>query len=132
MKVLIVGSGAREHALAWRLGQSPSATGIWVANGNAGTGRIATNLGISPEDVEGVVGAAQALGIDLVVVGPEGPLALGMVDRRGTVPAPHARKGRQTAPEANRLRSALPRCRRNRPAPRGPAYRSRSCRRYSS
>ena len=81
MKVLIVGSGAREHALAWRLGQSPLTTGMWVANGNGGTGRIATNLDISPEDVGGVVGAAQALGIDLVVVGLESPLALGIVDR---------------------------------------------------
>ena len=81
MNVLIVGSGAREHALAWRLGQSPSITGMWVANGNGGTGRIAINLDISPEDVDGIVGAAQALQIDLVVVGPEFPLALGMVDR---------------------------------------------------
>ena len=81
MKVLIVGSGAREHALAWRLGQSPSITGMWVANGNGGTDRIATNLDISPEDVDGVVGAAQSLGIDLVVVGPDAPLALGLVDR---------------------------------------------------
>ena len=81
MKVLIVGSGAREHALAWRLVQSPLTTGMWVANGNGGTGRIAANLDISPEDVDGVVGAAQALGIDLVVVGPESPLALGIVDR---------------------------------------------------
>ena len=69
MNVLIVGSGAREHALAWRLGQSPSITGMWVANGNGGTGRIAINLDISPEDVDGIVGAAQALQIDLVVVG---------------------------------------------------------------
>ena len=81
MNVLIVGSGAREHALAWRLGQSPLTTGMWIANGNGGTGTVATNLDISPEDVDGVVGAAQALGIDLVVVGPEVPLALGMVDR---------------------------------------------------
>ena len=81
MKVLIVGSGAREHALAWRLGQSPTTTGMWVANGNGGTGRIATNLDISPEDMDGVVGAAQTLGIDLVVVGPESALALGIVDR---------------------------------------------------
>ena len=81
MKVLIVGSGAREHALAWRLGRSPSITGMWVANGNGGTGRIATNLDIAADDVDGVVGTAQALGIDLVVVGPEVPLALGLVDR---------------------------------------------------
>ena len=81
MKVLIVGSGAREHALAWRLGQSPLTTRMWVANGNGGTDRIAANLDISPEDVNSVVGVARNLGIDLVVVGPESPLALGIVDR---------------------------------------------------
>ena len=88
VKVLIVGSGAREHALAWRIGQSPLTTGIWVANGNGGTGRIATNLNVMPEDVDGVVEAAQTLGIDLVVVGPETPLALGIVDRLGTLGIP--------------------------------------------
>ena len=88
MKVLIVGSGAREHALAWRLGQSPLTTGIWVANGNGGTDRIATNLDVMPEDVDGVVEAAQTLEIDLVVVGPESPLALGIVDRLGILGIP--------------------------------------------
>jgi phosphoribosylamine--glycine ligase len=84
MKVLIIGSGGREHALAWRLRQSHHLTGLWVANGNAGTANIATNLDINPENVEGVVDAAMALGIDLVVVGPEIPLALGLVDRLNT------------------------------------------------
>jgi phosphoribosylamine--glycine ligase len=80
LKVLIVGSGGREHALAWRLKQSPWLTGLWVANGNAGTAQIATNLDINPEDVAGVVEAAKSLRIDLVVVGPELPLAHGVVD----------------------------------------------------
>ncbi len=81
MKVLIVGSGGREHALAWRLRQSPSLSQLWVAGGNAGTAAIATNLPVNPEDVAAVAAAAGALGADLVVVGPEVPLALGLVDR---------------------------------------------------
>ena len=88
MKVLIVGSGAREHALAWRLKQSPELTGLWVADGNAGTASIATNLEIRPEDVTGLVSAAQSLGIDLVVVGPELPLSLGLVDRLSSLGIP--------------------------------------------
>jgi len=88
LKVLIVGSGGREHALAWRLHQSPQLTGLWVANGNAGTADIATNLGVSPEDIEGVVVAARSLAIDLVVIGPELPLAAGLVDRLSALGIP--------------------------------------------
>ena len=81
MKVLIVGSGAREHALAWRLNQSPRLTGLWVADGNAGTASIATNLNVKPDDIPGLVAAAQSLDVNLVVVGPELPLSLGVVDQ---------------------------------------------------
>lgn len=81
MKVLLVGSGAREHAMAWRLRQSPALTGLWVANGNGGTAQIADNLDVSPEDLEGIEAAARSLYIDLVVVGPEAPLANGLIDR---------------------------------------------------
>ena len=81
MRVLVVGSGAREHALAWRLKQSPDLTGLWVAPGNGGTARIATNLNVPAEDIDGVEETARNLGIDLVVVGPEVPLANGLVDR---------------------------------------------------
>ena len=81
MKVLLVGSGAREHAIAWRLAQSRALTRLWVANGNGGTARIAENLAVSPEDMEGVESAARRLAVDLVVVGPETPLAAGLVDR---------------------------------------------------
>ena len=79
--MLVVGSGAREHALAWRLVQSPQLGGLWVANGNAGTASIATNLDVRPDDLEGLAAAASSLKIDLVVVGPELPLSLGLVDR---------------------------------------------------
>lgn len=81
MKVLLLGSGAREHALAWRIDQSSCLTKLWVADGNAGTASIATNLAVKPEDIDGVVAAAKSLEIDLVVVGPELPLSLGIVDR---------------------------------------------------
>ncbi|MFQ6031200.1 MAG: phosphoribosylamine--glycine ligase, partial [Dehalococcoidia bacterium] len=88
MKVLIVGSGAREHALAWRLRQSSDLTGLWVSSGNAGTAGIATNIGVSPEDLEGISAAARSLPVDLVVVGPEIPLAAGLVDRLDSLGIP--------------------------------------------
>jgi len=80
MKVLIVGSGGREHALAWRISQSQDLTSLWVADGNAGTSEIATNIAVKPDDVEGILASARSLAVDLVVVGPEIPLSLGLVD----------------------------------------------------
>ena len=88
MKVLLVGSGGREHALAWRLKRSPRLTDLWVAGGNAGTAQVATNLKVNPEDVAAVADAARSLGVDLVVVGPEQPLADGLVDRLGSIGIP--------------------------------------------
>ena len=81
MKVLLLGSGAREHTIAWRLLQSLRLTKLWVADGNAGTAAIATNLPIKPDDIDRIIDAARSLEIDLVVVGPELPLSLGIVDR---------------------------------------------------
>ena len=80
LKVLVVGNGAREHTLVWKLAQSSQVADIYVAPGNAGTGRIATNLDIKPNDLEGLASAAKSRNIDLVVVGPEAPLASGIVD----------------------------------------------------
>lgn len=80
MKVLVVGSGGREHALAWKLGQSPKVTEVFVAPGNAGTATEATNVDIDATDVPGIVRFATANKIDLTVVGPEAPLVAGMVD----------------------------------------------------
>ena len=74
MKVLIVGSGAREHALAWRIKQSLNLTQLWVAGGNAGTAQLADNIEIRSNDVDSLVAAAQDIAADLVVVGPEAPL----------------------------------------------------------
>ena len=81
MKVLVVGSGAREHAILWKLVQSPRNPELFVAPGNAGTAAIATNLPIAVTDFDALVAAAREHGIDLTIVGPELPLTLGVVDR---------------------------------------------------
>ena len=82
MKVLIIGSGGREHALAWKVAQSPRVTEIHVAPGNAGTAlepRV-RNVDVAADDVAGLVRHALAERIDLTIVGPEGPLVLGVTD----------------------------------------------------
>ena len=81
MNVLLVGSGAREHTIAWKLAQSPLLGQLFVAPGNAGTAAIAENLPIAANDIDGLAAAARERRIDLVVVGPEDPLARGLVDR---------------------------------------------------
>lgn len=80
MRVLVVGSGAREHALAWKLSQSPQASKLFVAPGNAGTAAVATNLPIQADDVTPLLNAAKQHHVDVTVVGPEVPLAAGIVD----------------------------------------------------
>jgi len=80
MKVLVVGSGGREHALVWKLRQSPRVREIFCAPGNAGIGELATCVKIGSEEVEALAEFALANGIDLTVVGPEVPLTLGIVD----------------------------------------------------
>jgi phosphoribosylamine--glycine ligase len=80
MKVLLVGGGGREHALARKLLDSSLLTKLWVAPGNAGIARIAECLPVAAEDVAGQVALAKEKGVDLVVVGPEAPLTLGLAD----------------------------------------------------
>lgn len=80
MKVLIVGNGGREHALAWKLKQSPKVTDIFIAPGNAGTETLGTNLPIAATDLPALAAAARQYRIGLTVVGPEAPLAAGIVD----------------------------------------------------
>lgn len=80
MRVLVVGSGGREHALAWKIRQSPRVTRLWVAPGNAGTALEAENVPIAADDIAGLVAFAVQEKVDLVVVGPEVPLTLGLVD----------------------------------------------------
>ena len=80
MKVLVVGKGGREHALAWKLSLSPRAKAIFCAPGNPGTAAFATNVPIASDDIKGLVVFAKAEKIGLTVVGPEDSLALGIVD----------------------------------------------------
>jgi len=77
----VVGGGAREHTLVWKLAQSPKVKEIYAAPGNAGTAQLARNLDIKAEDIESLVKFAQENRVDLTVVGPEGPLAEGIADR---------------------------------------------------
>jgi len=81
MRVLVVGSGGREHALAWKISRSPLVSGLWAAPGNPGIARLATLVALKADDVEGIARWARESGMDLVVVGPEGPLVRGLVDR---------------------------------------------------
>ena len=80
MKVLVVGGGGREHALCWAIAASPMLGKLWCAPGNAGIAAVAECVAIGAEDVAGLVGFAKAQGVDLVVVGPEAPLTLGLAD----------------------------------------------------
>ncbi len=80
MKVLVVGGGGREHALCWKLAQSPLLSKLWCAPGNAGIAALAECLPIGSDDVPRLVEFARSHGIDLVVVGPEVPLVLGLAD----------------------------------------------------
>lgn len=80
MKVLVIGSGGREHALAWKLGQSPKVSKVYVAPGNAGTALDAENVPISEKDFPALIAFCKQNGVELVVVGPEAPLSAGAVD----------------------------------------------------
>jgi phosphoribosylamine--glycine ligase len=88
MRILLVGSGGREHALAWKIAQSPLVRALFVAPGNGGTGAIALaaggstmNVPLAAHDTDAILSFAADERIDLVVVGPEGPLAAGLADR---------------------------------------------------
>ncbi len=80
MKVLVVGKGGREHALCWRLSQSQTVRGLYCASGNPGIDRLAKPVALSPGDIAGLLGFARDNSIDLTVIGPEDPLAAGIVD----------------------------------------------------
>ncbi|MCJ7679379.1 MAG: phosphoribosylamine--glycine ligase, partial [Candidatus Aminicenantes bacterium] len=80
MNILVIGSGGREHALAWKIAQSPHVKKLVCAPGNPGTMSIAENVKVSPNDLPGLLSLALEKSIDLTVVGPEGPLAAGIVD----------------------------------------------------
>ncbi len=81
MRVLVIGSGGREHALAWKIKQSTLVEKVYCAPGNGGIAGIAECVDIKPDDITGLIGFATRNKIDLTVVGPEAPLAQGIVDR---------------------------------------------------
>src|ERR1700753_3805860 len=80
MHILLLGSGGREHALAWKIAASPLVTKLWCAPGNAGIAHEAECVGLDIADHAAVIGFCRANAVDLVVVGPETPLAAGIVD----------------------------------------------------
>src|ERR1700727_73930 len=80
MKILLLGSGGREHALAWKIAASPLVTKLWCAPGNAGIAREAECVRLDVADHAAMIAFCQREKVDLVVVGPETPLAAGIVD----------------------------------------------------
>jgi phosphoribosylamine--glycine ligase len=80
MNVLLIGSGGREHALAWKIAQSPQLTRLFIAPGNPGTAQCGNNLALNVADHAAVIAACKAQAVDLVVVGPEAPLVAGLAD----------------------------------------------------
>jgi phosphoribosylamine--glycine ligase len=88
MKILVIGSGGREHTITWKIAQSPKAKEIYVAPGNAGTSKIAQNVNFNLTDIDGLLKFARTKNIDMVVVGPEGPLSQGIVDKFQTAGIP--------------------------------------------
>jgi phosphoribosylamine--glycine ligase len=80
MNVLIIGSGGREHAMAWKVSQSPRLTKLYIAPGNAGTAACGENVSLDVNDHAGIIRFCKEQRIDLVLVGPEGPLAVGLAD----------------------------------------------------
>lgn len=81
MRILVVGSGGREHALAWKIASSPLTTEVFIAPGNAGTASVGTNVPVSANDLDEIVRFVEETNIDLTVVGPEQPLVDGLVDQ---------------------------------------------------
>jgi phosphoribosylamine--glycine ligase len=81
MRVLVVGGGGREHALAWTLAESPSVNEVLAAPGNAGIGAVARRLAVAADDLDGLVAAVESEDVDLTVVGPEVSLVAGLADR---------------------------------------------------
>ena len=80
MKILLLGSGGREHALAWKISQSPKCEKLYIAPGNAGTRSVGENVNLKVNDFDGIKDFCLNEGINMVVVGPEDPLVNGIYD----------------------------------------------------
>lgn len=80
MKILLLGSGGREHALAWKIAQSPKVEKLYIAPGNAGTAETGENIDIKADDFEALKAFCVSKDVDMVVVGPEDPLVKGIYD----------------------------------------------------
>jgi phosphoribosylamine-glycine ligase len=89
MKILVVGGGGREHAIIWKLSQSSKVTELYCAPGNGGIGELANCVDIEARDIENMVSFAKEKSIDLVIVTPDDPLALGMVDALSSILLPY-------------------------------------------
>ncbi|HCE47648.1 MAG TPA: phosphoribosylamine--glycine ligase, partial [Prevotellaceae bacterium] len=87
MKILLLGSGGREHALAWKIAQSPKLDKLYIAPGNPGMGRLGENVDIKANDFAAIGSFVTDKGIDMVVVGPEVPLVEGIVDYFASEPS---------------------------------------------
>ena len=108
LNVLLLGSGGREHAMAWRLSQSPLLAKLWIAPGNAGTADCGENVAdVAAGDIDGVAALAKRVRADLVIVGPEDPLAAGIADRL-TVEARKRDLGHRIANTHNPAHRRLP------------------------
>ena len=107
MKVLVIGSGGREHAVCMTLAKSPKVDTIWCAPGNGGIADVATCVDIKATDIDGVVAFSKENKPDLVVVTPDDPLALGMVDALEAVGIRAFRRIRMR--QLSKARSPLPR-----------------------
>ena len=81
MKVLVIGNGGREHAISWKISQSPLLSKLYIAPGNGGTENLGQNIPIGDNDIDSLVYFAKKETIDLVIVGPEAPLSAGLVDQ---------------------------------------------------
>ena len=80
MKLLLLGSGGREHALAWKIAQSPKVEKLYIAPGNAGTSEVGENVAMKADDFDAIAAFVLDKQVDIVVVGPEDPLVKGIVD----------------------------------------------------
>ena len=80
MNILVIGSGGREHALAWKIAQSPLVDTVWSAPGSVAMDRLGPCFDVAADDIDGMEKLALQLEPDLIVIGPEAPLALGLAD----------------------------------------------------